>query len=519
MRLSPLQEEEITLSKLFNVYINELIKNLKKMSIIVMLIIMVVTVIGIGVVMKVVQVVSDNSSKRDINMSTAQQQTASKQQQESTLNDIKSRLDAVKDDLSKQELQIEYDIKKDVVAKGIDLNSSSYRVQAINNAIILKGDNLQLKQGVTYDLTKYYLNQKLSDAFYNAAINDDFKAYITTDNEYINVSTQWTDIDKQVELYINDLKLKYNVRGSNDSYNYSSATIDSYLGPVSNEKRSLLTGIDYTSNNVVTPLSPDNRSKIANELAINLYHLENYNPKTSSSSNPINKDLSTSAMGGFGIIVLVILMIILGGATISQEISTGSIKALIISPVNRWKMIVAKFAALLSIALVLFLLLYIVTMFVSGILFGFSGNPYIYAVSGNAYGMNFYIYQFLFGLLGFIVVVVYMTLAIMLSTLTRNTAAAVGIGIGVYFIGGIAVTALATLSSVLKGEWIKFIPFENFNISSKIFPSQSVALGAISGSINAGPPISLTFSVIYIVVISALMFYTTLDSFCRREIK
>jgi ABC-type transport system involved in multi-copper enzyme maturation permease subunit len=508
------------LSKLFSVYINELIKNLKKISIVIMLIVMVVTVIGIGAIMKISQVVTENNIANNSNMTTTQMKDNIKQQQDSTINEVKTRLDAAKDDLTKQTTQVEYNTKKAAIAAGIDLSTSGYRAAAINSVIALKQDNIlaKLQQPTTYDKTGYDLNQKLSDEYYNAAINDDFKAYIAADNENINASTQMSDVDKTVNLYANDLKLKYNIKGSNNSFAYTSDDLSYSLQLISNEKRSLLTGLDYTSTDGVTSiLTPDNRSSITNKLAIGLYQLAHYNPKTSSS--PIDKDLSTSAMGSYGIIVLVILMIILGGATISQEISTGSIKALIISPVNRWKMIVAKYAALLSIALVFYFLLYIVTMLISGVLFGFSGNPYIYAVSGNAYGMNFYLYQFLYGLLGFIVVVIYMTFAVMLSTVTRNTAASVGLGIGVYFIGGAAVTALALLSSFLRGEWIKFIPFENFNLAAKVFPSNSLSVSSLTGSAVTGQSIPLSFSIIYIVVISVLMFYTTLDSFCRREIK
>ena len=481
-----------------------------------MLIIMVVAVIGIGTIMKISQVFYDNSQKINNNISTSEQTKMAQKQQDSILTDLKSRLDTAKDDVTKPQLQVEYDIKKAAVDKGIDLNSSGFRARAIYSAVSLKIENMQLKlQNNNYDKTVYDLNEKLSNEYYNEAINNDFKAYISTDNENINSSTQMTSIDKQVNLYVNDLLIKYNVTGTNTSMGNMSLDKYSYVSTISNEKRSLITGIDYTSMNN-TPLSPEIRSKITDQLALNVYQLENFNPITS--TNPINKDLSTSAMGGVGIIVLIILMIILGGATISQEISTGSIKSLIISPTKRWKMIVAKFIALLSIAFVFYLLLYVVTMVTSGFLFGFSGDPYIYVTNGIANGMNFYIYQFLYGLLSFIAVVIYLILAIMLSTVTRNTAASVGISIGLYFVGGIVVTALTALSSILKGEWIKFVPFENFSVADKIFPSQSV-LTAQAGAISSVPPIALSFSICYIVVIIALMFYTTLDSFCRREIK
>jgi len=124
--------------------------------------------------------------------------------------------------------------------------------------------------------------------------------------------------------------------------------------------------------------------------------------------------------------------------------------------------------------------------------------------------MNFYLFSFAKLFIGLIEVAFYMVLALMLSTLTRNTAASVGISIGILFGGSIAFTVL---SKLLYGEWLKFLPFANFDFASKIFPFDP------SITTTSSVTTTLTFSTIYILAAISLLFYIGLDSFNRRDIK
>jgi len=108
----------------------------------------------------------------------------------------------------------------------------------------------------------------------------------------------------------------------------------------------------------------------------------------------------------------------------------------------------------------------------------------------------------------------YMLFAFMLSTITRNTAASVGISLGVY-LGGEVV--LAIVNQYLKGEWINFLPFSNLALGTKFFPYSSLnSMMTGVGLASTGP--SLTFSLCYLVVLCVCMLYIAKDSFCRRDI-
>jgi len=116
---------------------------------------------------------------------------------------------------------------------------------------------------------------------------------------------------------------------------------------------------------------------------------------------------------------------------------------------------------------------------------------------------------------GAITIIVFAAFALMLSTITRNTAASVAISIAFVFIGSAAVTVLKLF---LSGEWLKFIPFNNIDISDRVFPPIADTMGT-SYLQSGSQGIPLSFSLCYIAVIMFLIIYTGLDSFKRRDIK
>jgi len=88
------------------------------------------------------------------------------------------------------------------------------------------------------------------------------------------------------------------------------------------------------------------------------------------------------------------------------------------------------------------------------------------------------------------------------------------ISIAVYFVG---TTANTILMQFVKGDWLKFIPFNNLNFTKKIFSGSTLSqnVNSMPGAVNN----SLTFSLIYTVILLVCMVYVGLDSFNRRDIK
>ena len=507
--------------KLYNLFINELIKNVKKISVLVMLIIMVVCVLGIGSIIKF----SEYMNKRSLEMNNS----SSTQKSDYWKDQIKNEITNMENQLSLNSQQsgeiiysespeiikIRIEMYKKALEKDINVFSTSYKAQAINSIINYKTELLTLSaiplpeknttdrktllEGFIVDLNKAIDNSSIAD-------------YVKVKNEEVKASNI-SDEEKQIEYDVNALRIKYNIAGNQDMNGSDSAEF--MLDSIKSLKTSLLNNIDYTIG-TIKPLTPQNRIEAENKLAVNLYKLDKSISDTTTTVFGI--DTAVSGMMGVGIFIMIILLIILGGSAISQEISTGSIKSIIISPAKRWKIFLSKVLAIFTIGVFAAIILYIVTMLFSGLLFGFkSGQPYIYAVNGMAHGLNFYLYKFIYLFINFTEVIIFMIFALMLSTVTRNTAASVGISMAVYFGGNVAVTFIAFF---FKGEWVKFIPFVNFGIADRLFASSTLNQASMgSAGMNNILQIPVIFSVFYLAVLFICLFYTALDSFNRREIK
>ncbi len=512
------------LSKLLSLYINEMIKISRKISAIILISIMIIGVIGFGGLMKLNETMNNNQMKNISQVDFA------KQSMDAQLDDMKTRLKEIEIQLEgaseenvlyleqeKASLVSQIELFELAISKNININSEDYRADILNTIIELKAQQIQLNSTpfefqTEQEKKKVALNDALLKRYEKIIENNDFKDFIAISNEQINDNDSISDNEKKILLESNQLLLKYNLTGQqkNDiQYENSSYLL---ISQIENYKRSLVANVDLVSRK---PLTNELKEKTKNDLAVALYKLDK-DVGTSQSGFSIN-EIAVEGMFGFGIFIIILIMLILAGGSVSGEMSTGSIKSLIISPTKRWKIFTAKVFSLLTVGVFSALILYAVVIITNGILFG-QGLSYIFATNGVAHELNFYIYRFAYVFVNFIDVIVYMALAFMLSVITRNTAASVGISIAVFFGGNIANSFIQLFA---KGEWVKFIPFNNLSLASKIFENNSFSQAMNSGmyGTNYAVNIPISFSLCYLLVIIICMGYTALDSFNRRDIK
>ena len=77
-------------------------------------------------------------------------------------------------------------------------------------------------------------------------------------------------------------------------------------------------------------------------------------------------------------------------------------------------------------------------------------------------------------------VIIFALFAVMLSTVTRNTAASVSFSMALYMGNGIV---MLIINQFVKKDWVRFVPFNNLNISEKIFSnSTSLAQMLLDGT-------------------------------------
>jgi ABC-type transport system involved in multi-copper enzyme maturation permease subunit len=506
-----------------------MIKISKKISVIVILAVMVVLIFGFGGLMKF----SENMNSKD-NGSSAYSVEIQKEQMKSQLEDAKTKLSEVEkqkasatgDELIQIQSNIisyqnQVDMLQYAIDNGIILNTDTYLSQAVQILFSNKETVSQLSiipaAGLAGD-QKAQLSKAQNNVstFEDIIKNKDFKKYISYLNEQINSNTAYSDDEKKIYLESNNLRLKYNITGEVDGKPVN-GNANQYIYNIENGKMSLLKDLDYTgSSEGVKPLTDERRESIKNSIAVNEYKFEKGIVSNTSTNNFINdaKSMAFPYMLSIVIFMVVILVMILAGGSISSEISTGSIKSLIISPTKRWKIFAAKFLSLLTVGIITALIGYIFSIIANGIFFGLdSGIPYVYAKDGVAHEIGFYLYQLARLCTDFIEVIVFMTFAFMLSIITRNTAVSVAITIGVYFVGSTASTIVTQLT---KGDWRKFIPFNNLAFTSKIFPNDTISQAVASATAVHN---SLLFQSIYIAILVICMGYIGLDSFNRRDIK
>ena len=512
--------------KFFALYKNEMTKTSRKVSVIIILIIMIVGIVVFGGLVSLLEPASTSNNQNAQNNIVIDKQNSQDEidTQKKALASIEDQMKtATGSDLAslesqKESAQSQIDKLQYAMDHGIVSGSTGYLSDALdllytdkdslNSLISVPSDSLSTAQK-----SQITTLQGTISRLQNVLDNRDFKEYISILNDEVNSSDKPAD-EKKISLESNAIRLKANLTGVSDPASSTTDNSAQMISQLENDKLSLLYNLDYSNN--MKPLTQNDRNNIKNDIAVNTYELEKNIDTVTPKSGSTVRDSAMSGMAGFGMFMIVILMMILAGGSVSQEMSTGSIKSLIISPSKRWKIFVAKFVSLLTVGIVSSLLLYLVVNIFYGICFGFSsGSPYIYAINGVAHELNFYVLNLAKLFASFVQVLVFMMFALMLSVITRNTAASVGISIAAYFGGGLVSPFLLIFA---RGDWLKFLPFNNLDFASKLFPNSATA-GVTNLSSMGTANTSITFSVCYVLVLLICMFYTALDSFNRRDIK
>jgi ABC-type transport system involved in multi-copper enzyme maturation permease subunit len=462
--------------------------------------------------------------------SSSEQSAADKELQsyQAKLADIQAKLKTADENsapaLKAQEAELKATVEmyKKAADAGVSLSGSSYIADAIKELSSLKAEISELNavpESARTDEMKKRLTvcNSYTALLQKAADEKSYRAYLEYSDAVIRADTALSSGEKNIKLASNALRLRYDPDGAaKDTYN--NLNTENAIKTIEDEKLSLFTGTDVAG--TMAPLTEDARESIKNKSAVDLYKLENGMSLHSSSGSDLGM-IAFSVMYSFAGMMLTILMMVLAGGSFSTEVSTGSIKSLIIAPVRRWKIYTAKLLSLITVLLLSGLFVYGVSVAAFAGFFGMgTGNPYISASGGHVHAMSFALYNFAYLYASLISVFVLMTLAFMLSIVTKNTAASVGLSIGFYF-GGSIVHSLIT--SFASGEWIKFLPFSNLSLESVIFPAASSQIISVSGASSSGLNLTaaptLTFSLWYLAAVVFLMCYTGFDSFTRRDIK
>ncbi|UOQ44916.1 ABC transporter permease [Halobacillus salinarum] len=202
-------------------------------------------------------------------------------------------------------------------------------------------------------------------------------------------------------------------------------------------------------------------------------------------------------------IVITIFTIIIAGDMLAGEFSSGTIKLLLIRPASRVKILVSKYISVLMFGLLLLLTLFVLSIVVNGILFGF-GHMDLPLVTMNAQGdiveKSMILDLWKTYLFNSVSTIMFVTMAFMISSAFRSSTMAIGFSIGALFGGHIILELLK------RFDWSKYLLFANTDLTQYL-----------SGSpFKEG--MTLSFSIGVLTVYFLLFNLTSWLLFTRRDV-
>lgn len=153
--------------------------------------------------------------------------------------------------------------------------------------------------------------------------------------------------------------------------------------------------------------------------------------------------------------------IIIAAGIVSSEFNWGTIKLLLIRPIDRGKILASKYMAVIVFAFILISVLFVYSSLLGVILFGTpeTAVPYINYYNGEISEQSMVLHLIIFYVMKSINMIMLATMAFMISAVFRNSSLAIGLSIFLMF-SGVSLTALLAM----KFSWAKYILFANTDL-------------------------------------------------------
>ena len=477
--------------KIFKLFIDENIKTWKKFSTKLLIISVLLSLVGVLGLTKLMQYMDEKSRRTGTVVDTSD---------EYLKNEIENLKELLKDESSDEE--------SEGSKKIIQMQLEEYEMYLEYN-IKLYGDTW--KNDIVKSIVKLRHNGKNDESENLVQIlkNNDYSGYIANEKKTLKDKLDNKEIGQQEyddEISILELKEKY-LNGNEETWKKSTIKV------IQRNKKGIREGINLTSGKL---LKVEDKQKLEDIIVIDEYRLEK-NIEPSEENSEENFRLRFEMLSPmFVIAVISIVIVIIAGGTISTEVSSGTIKFWALTPNKRWKILTAKLLSILFYIIILTLVMSLLSVAFANIFFKENGETYLYVKNGEAQEIGNTLYTVELYFAKTIPVIIFALLAVMLSTVTRNTAASVSFSMALYMGNGIV---MMIINQFIKKDWIRFVPFNNLNIAEKIFTnSTNLSQTLLDGTDNFAKSTSLGFSISVLVVCAILMLVTMYDSFNKRDI-
>ena len=475
---------------------NELIKIFSKKSMIVIGVIILVIIIGFNVLNKISQNMSNSYS-------------AYSESYIQYLDEELAELDPNKpSDINKY---VETKSQKDLATLAKDYKETSWQAEVIGTVIspiieemnnyeyIDKNNEALTSSKAKYDemLTalknndwKYFANKELDSL--NTQI-EELNTLIAQDSENEDLKTQLKSLELQKEVV--NLRLDKNINYGSD--NYKSIAVQNYRMYMGN----------YIQSSQGKNLTDEEKSEINGYLEkANLYKYDLYNDTEYQNTATANYTFQNSI--GTYIAIIVMIVVIVAGVSISEEFNKGTVKLLLVRPYSRTKILISKLIAVFITMLITTATILLLQFIIGGIVYGF--GTYMMNVVQFDFTTNSIVTLNIFAYLGLIFIcklpifILIGTLAFALSTLFLNSPLAVALPI----LGYMGSDVINMIAISYKWDWVKYFVTPNWDLSQYLFAGTPMFSG-----------ISIEFSITICAIYFVIMLVASIVSFKKRNIK
>jgi ABC-2 type transport system permease protein len=399
----------------------------------------------------------------------------------------------------------------------IDLYDGNWKDLAVANAFDHKSNALAAET----ESEKARLEQAANDMIATVE-KDDWKNYVNLLIRLVNQNPILSAEEKEAQLWTLNYRLTHDVKPGNAYFGYNIYSNDDQAD-WRNNALVMLESAKQTMNEQYAKAVADRETNALAEaeyaVAINTYRLENEvnlfttthtgNQYLGQSGKTPGVNFWTVFSGSankYIIMFIGVLLIIVAGSAISSEFSSGTVKFLLINPVKRWKILAAKYISVLTMAVIMLAVFYLLNALLTIAFFGVTGltAPHLSVAGGNVVTGSSFLYVAWQYLLAGVVVVTTATFSFSLSSLVRNSALAIGLGVFLTLSGELVTVLLA---ESLKADWIRYILFANTDLGG-IMNHSTLFVGQ-----------TLPFALCVIGVYMAVFLLTAWDGFMRRDVR
>lgn len=475
---------------------NELIKIFSKKSMIVIGVIILVIIIGFNVLNKISQNMSNSYS-------------AYSESYIRYLDEELSNLDPNKpSDINKY---VETKSQKDLAILAKDYKETSWQAEVIGTVISPIIEEMNNYEYIDKNNEALTISKAQYDEMLTALKNNDWKYFATKeldslntqieelntliaqDSENDDLKTQLKSLELQKEVV--NLRLDKNINYGSD--NYKSIAVQNYRMYMGN----------YIQSSQGKNLTDEDKSEINGYLEnANLYKYDLYNDTEYQNTATANYTFQNSI--GTYIAIIVMVVVIVSGVSISEEFNKGTVKLLLVRPYSRTKILISKLIAVFITMIITTVAILLLQFIIGGIVYGF--GTYMMNVvqfdftTNSIITLNIFAYLALIFICKLPIFILIGTLAFALSTLFLNSPLAVALPI----LGYMGSDAINMIAISYKWDWVKYFVTPNWDLSQYLFAGTPMFSG-----------ISIEFSITICAIYFVIMLVASIVSFKKRNIK